>query len=41
VARLGIFLDGVSSFVPGAEVALAKILAAGFLVAVILRIRAL
>ena len=42
MARPGIFLGGVFSFVPGAEVALSKILASGFLVAVfLLRIRAL
>jgi hypothetical protein len=42
VARAGIFLGGVFSFVPGAEVVLSKILAAGFLVVVfLLRIRAL
>jgi hypothetical protein len=42
VARAGIFLDGVFSFVPGADVALSKISAAGFLLAVfLLRIRAL
>jgi hypothetical protein len=42
VARPGIFFDGEFGFVPGAEVAVSKILAAGVLIAVfLLRIRAL